>query len=297
MIGRLTVFVASAIPGKVSSHCIGDAPVRNQVDWNQFFRLRSRRVWIHFMGLWSRCSLVRRPYGMARLERSAPSHSGTPDLRPRLPCTHCSPAAAASSHAQFTGLEISGSAVGNAASSPVSLTTPAGFRLMSSICTRVCILREGIPVPGCCSRSGDRRRFPFHVKCRRPARKSLARVSSSRHLRSLPCLSRDDGLGPVSARVRVSGSSLMHATPASEREDCRDSESWSRTGASLPSGVWVGVSSSGTGKWLASPSVRPLGSPLQSVLVLLLASPLLSVSLLLPGPVLVPSRLQWLPVR
>ena len=51
----------------------------------------------------------------------------------------------------------------------------------------------------------------------------------------------------------------------------------------------------GLGKWLASPSVRPLGSPLQSVLVLLLASPLLSVSMLLSGPVSDRSRLPGLP--
>ena len=80
------------------------------------------------------------------------------------------------------------------------------------------------------------------------ARKSRARVSSLRHPMSLACSSRDVGLCPVSDRIRVSGSSPMHASSALERADCRDSKSWSRMGVSLPSGVWVGVGSSGTGE-------------------------------------------------
>ena len=76
-----------------------------------------------------------------------------------------------------------------------------------------------------------------------PARKILARVSSSRHPMSLACSSRDAWPGPARVRASFSGLSPIHASSSSDSSESIAPESCNRRGASTPRGAGVAVGS------------------------------------------------------
>ena len=76
-----------------------------------------------------------------------------------------------------------------------------------------------------------------------PARKILARVSSSRYPMSLACSSLNVWPGPARVRASLSGSSPIHASSSSDSSESIAPESCNRRGASTPRGAGVAVGS------------------------------------------------------